>query len=239
MKYLIPISILFFGMASCQTNESSKSDKQVDVKVEGNNIDTTLVNETVIEVVPEVTSDFKFFDDYFAITNREELLDKFPKENLKDDISWYAEGEVSKLSTLVTNPDNGQVVNYIWSDEDTSKAEWIEAYYFEGDSASITNKGLSSKSGLSLGMSLLHLEQWNQAPFNFSGFGWDYSGGVFAEEKGKLIDSPIEVNLGFDNYSEENNFLLGDMFFSSSDERVKNKGIYVNELVYYYNKLNE
>lgn len=239
MKYFIPLSILFLGLVACQPNENTTSDEQVDVKIEENNIDTVEVVEEVVEVEKEITSDFQTFDDYFAINTKEELVTKFPKENLKDDVSWYGEGEVSKLSTLVTNPVNGQVVKYIWSDDDTNEAEWIEAYYMDGDSMSIPNKGLASTSGLSLGMSLSDLEKWNQRSLNFLGFGWDYSGSIMVDKEDKLADSPIQVNLGFDNYSDENNFLLGDVTLNSADKTLKNIGIYVNELVYYYNKLDE
>jgi hypothetical protein len=239
MKFLIPISILFFGLASCQTNENTITDKQVDVEVEEDKIDTSVVDETVEEVEPEVTTEFNTFDDYFAISTKEELVEKFPKESLKDDISWYGEGEVSKLSTILTNPVNGQVVKYVWSDDDTNEAEWIEANYFEGDSASLPNKGLTTKSGLSLGMSLFDLQEWNEKPLKFLGFGWDYSGSVMVDKEDRLNDSPIQINLGFDDFSDENNFLIGDVTLNSNDEKVKDKGIYVNELVYYYDKLNE
>jgi len=239
MKYFIPLSILFLVLVGCQPNENKKSDEQVNLKIEENTYDTVGVVEEVVEVEEDITSDFQTFDDYFAINTKEELVTKFPKENLKDDVSWYGEGEVSKLSTLVTNPVNGQIVKYIWSDDDTNEAEWIEAYYMDGDSMSIPNKGLTSTSGLSLGMSLSDLEKWNQRPLNFLGFGWDYSGSIMVDKEDRLADSPIQVNLGFDNYSDENNFLLGDVTLNSADETLKNKGIYVNELFYYYNKLDE
>ncbi len=239
MKLIFPLSIFFIGLLSCNSNGNSESNpvEEIVTEVVEPNNDSVIVEEPIVE--QESTTSFNTFDDYFAISTKEVLVEKFPKENLKDDISWYGEGEVSKQSTVVTNPENGQVVKYVWSDDDANEAEWVEVYYSESDSITLANKGLASTSGLSLGMSLADLEKWNQRPLKFLGFGWDYSGSVMVEKEDKLSDSQIQVNLGFDDYSDENNFLLGDVTLKSDDEKLKGINIYVNEMIYYYNKLDE
>lgn len=85
-------------------------------------------------------------------------------------------------------------------------------------------------------MSLEALQEWNSGPFDFSGFGWDYAGGVMASEGSKIAESSYGMRLDLP-YDEENmkNYedLLGDIVFSSDDQKTEGAQIFLSTITYY------
>ena len=171
--------------------------------------------------------------------NEFEILEKFDKKDLTDQSVWYAEGTMEKKSTLLVDPNTKYAILYVWSDENPDKVAFIEANFYLGDSTTQNNKGLTTKDGLNIGMSINELAEWNGNPLKFLGFGWDYSGGVMADSTDRFLTSQYQVNLGFDDFNDEFMELLGDVTLNSDMDIVKKADIYVNQLTFYPSKSDE
>lgn len=231
-KYLY-LSLLSLGLVAC-----GQSTETIEDATE-NHADTTQVVEIVEEeIVEEVAKiDFSKFDHYATILTKTDLIAEFGEENLEDKTAWFAEGTVERKSTVLTNPNNGHIVKYIWADSDNETTAWIEAtHYVWGEDYGVEGtQELEAENGLKLGMSLAELRAWNGDDFRFSGFGWDYAGGVFAEEGSKLTDSKVQVRLMNDQVesNEGFDFMIGDVELHADDENLKNAPVLVEQFSLY------
>ncbi|PPK86080.1 hypothetical protein CLV84_2997 [Neolewinella xylanilytica] len=87
--------------------------------------------------------------------------------------------------------------------------------------------------GLTIGTEFHDLREMNGAPFEFSGFGWDYAGTVVDWHGGKLEDLIVRLT-----YAPERlvggglpDSLLGDMRLSSDSAAVQGLGLRVREII--------
>jgi hypothetical protein len=86
-------------------------------------------------------------------------------------------------------------------------------------------------------MTLAQLEKLNGKPFTFSGFGWDYGGGVAGWGGGKLENSGISVQLRESpliyEYMEQTELarVLGDQQVSSSEPVLEKMQVQVLEIM--------
>ena len=237
-KYLY-LSVLAIGFVACGESESTETENTEhtqDVVVEETMESNLEENQEIVEDSIEVTTEFNTIESYGTLLTKDDLIAQFGKDNLKDGESWYAEGTVRMEHTILTNPNNGHIVKYLWQ-EDGKTLNAIEASYYLWDE-NFERHGtqtITSENGLKLGMSLAELKEWNGADFKFSGFGWDYAGGIFAEAGSKLYDSKVQVTLIDDQdvQSEEWRFLLGDIEFNTSDDRLKDAPILVEQFSLY------
>jgi hypothetical protein len=81
-----------------------------------------------------------------------------------------------------------------------------------------------SSSGVRLGMTLKELEELNGKPFQFSGIGWDYGGGISGWDGGKLDKASIGITVDADYNSDQQQDLLpvtGDQILNSNDPAVR------------------
>ncbi len=195
--------------------------------------------------IPEVPEEpkelvFNTIEDYAQLRTKEELIAAFGKENIKNGTSWYAEGTVQLKHSIVTNPKNKHIVKYLWDEKNSKKLNSIEINYFdwsEDYEVQGTQKILSN-CGFYTGMPINDLKKWNGADFNFSGFGWDYEGGVFVKEESRLSTCPVTIQLGLkhDGNLDLAEGLYGDQELSTSNEAVKKAPIIVERLYYYFEK---
>jgi hypothetical protein len=189
---------------------------------------------------PEVESaDYSYstVEDYARITTRDQLVSEFGEDNLTAGETWYAEGTVRADHTILTNPQNGQVIKYLWDDDGNSLSALEVGYYvFDDDYSVLDRQVVYSECGIHTGMSLQELREWNGEDFDFFGFGWDYEGGIMAEEGSRIAECPVLIKLGMyleAEDPEEYMELSGDQIFNSSDGIVQGAPIVVDMLTYY------
>lgn len=226
---VLSLALVLFGCGG-EADTDVVTDSNNDTEL---NIDTTFVEEAVIdevveeEVTPEVeeeTSIGSYFtvEDYATITTKEELVSEFGEENLTDGESWFAEGTVQFDHTLLTNPENDQTIKYLWK-EDGNSLSFLEAdYYLMDENYMIAStQVISSESGLSTGMTLEELVEWNGQDFSFYGFGWDYEGGIIPDSSSEFAKCPLDVKLTFDLeivIPEEYTGMYSDGIFNTADD---------------------
>ena len=224
------ISLLFF---SCSTEPEEEVFVSPDLE---DSIEEPLPPEDVPEEPKELV--FNTIEDYGQLKTKEEIIAAFGKENIKNGSSWYAEGTVQMKHTVVTNPKNKHIVKYVWNEENPKKLNSIEINYFdynEDYEVKGTQKVLSD-CGLYTGMSINDLRKWNGADFNFSGFGWDYEGGVFVTPKSRLNTCPVTIKLGlkFDGNLDIAEGLYGDQELSTSLDMLRKAPIIIDKLTYFF-----
>lgn len=188
------------------------------------------------EEAPEEPKELVFntIEDYAQLTTKEEMVNTFGKENVKNGSSWYAEGTVELQHTIIRNPKNKQIIKYLWAEDNPKKLIKLEVNYFDWDEnfeVQGTQKVLSA-CGFYTGMPINDLRKWNGADFNFYGFGWDYEGGVSVMPKSRLITCPVAIKLGVTGNMDGFEELYGDKELNTSNELVKKAPIIVERLYY-------
>jgi hypothetical protein len=233
MLKLFPISILCLFFTACVTEPAEEVFVSPDVE-------DSMEEPLDIPEVPEEPVEFVFntIEDYAKLKTKQEIIDAFGSENVKSGTSWYAEGTVQLKHSLVTNPKNKHIVKYLWNVENPKKLNSIEISYFDWDKnyeVKGTQKVLSD-CGVYTGMPINELRKWNGADFNFSGFGWDYEGGVFANDKSRLSTCPVAIKLGLrhDGDLDAAEGLYGDQELNTSNPLVKKGPIIIDRITYYF-----
>lgn len=231
LTFITLISLLFFSCSTEPEEEFVSPDLEDSIEKP---LDVPEVPEEPKELV------FNTIEDYAQLKTKEELIATFGKENIKNGTSWYAEGTVQLKHSIVTNPKNKHIVKYLWDEENPKKLSSIEINYFdwsEDYEVQGTQKILSN-CGFYTGMPINDLRKWNGADFNFSGFGWDYEGGIFVKEKSRLSTCPVTIKLGLKHNGNLDlaEGLYGDQELSTSNEAVKKAPIIVERLYYYLDK---
>lgn len=231
MKTLMVLASLFL-LALCSGNSES-AEEPGDTGTPADTAETAEIDtEADIEPGTLVT-----VEDYGRITDRELLVSRFGEENLAHGESWYAEGTVRFDHTVLTDPENGQVITYVWGEDDSTLGHIEAGYYiFDRDYTITGTQTVLSDCGVSTGMSLAELREWNGADFEFLGFGWDYEGGIIEEEGSRLAECPVEIKLSFDletEIPEEYTGMYGDRMFSTADEIAQGAPILVDRLTYH------
>ena len=231
MKIVVIIATFSLCLFSCG-EDADNTEETIDSEMTVDTIDSTenTIDEEIIDDL------YSTVEDYGQISSKEQLISEFGEENLVDGVSWYAEGTVSFDNTVLTNPENGQVIKYLW-DEDGNTLSFLEVYYyiFDEDYAIQGTQIVSSEYGVSTGMSLQDLKEWNEADFDFFGFGWDYGGGIFEVEESKLAECPLQIKLSFNleiEIPEEYFGMYGDQVFNTADEIAQGAPVLVDMLTY-------
>jgi hypothetical protein len=164
-----------------------------------------------------------YIEDLLTIKDEKELKSKFSADRVTYDTIWGPEGTY----TMGTYLDKGSVneVQVWWEDSlhrSGVASVVISALY--ANEKYIYGSSWSSKSGVKLGMTTVELEKVNGRMFNFSGFEWDYGGGVMSWNNGKLENAKVGVTLtaGDGKLTEdEMTLVIGDQEVKSDDPVVK------------------
>lgn len=238
---LVIFALMGLLLFSCGGESDTNVDVDVDTVVVEDDVAVEEVIEEEIEPVIEEEEEiieitYSTVEDYGQIVSKEQLVSEFGEENLVDGEAWYAEGTVRIENTLLTNPENGHVINYLW-EEDGSTLSFIEAnYYLMDEDYSIHGTQIiTSESGLSTGMNLDELVEWNGEDFSFYGFGWDYEGGIFADSSSRFADCPVQVKLSFDLEIEIPDAYRGmysDGIFNTADDVAQGAPVLLDKLTY-------
>jgi hypothetical protein len=232
------ISINLLGILLATTmflSCGNSSDNNPETNNNTDNSDFVAVEENneVVDNEIEDVIDFSKFEHYATISTKTDLIARFGEENLADITVSYAEGTVVREATVLTNPQNGHVIQYVWEDDNVT-ISFIEAFYnvYNQDYELLSTQELEAENGLSLGMSLSELVDWNGDDFQFSGFGWDYAGGIYGDENSKITNSPVALTLDLLSF-EGAEFTIGDVELSSSDSRLDDVDIIVSDFTMY------
>ncbi|MCK5115421.1 MAG: hypothetical protein KAR44_02405 [Candidatus Aegiribacteria sp.] len=231
MKIVVIIATLSLCLFSCG-GDADNTEENNDSKMTVDTIDLSenMIDEEIIECL------YSTVEDYGQIGSKEQLISEFGEENLVDGESWYAEGTVRIENTVLTNPENGQVIKYLLED-DGNTINYLEVnYYIFDENFEIQGtQAVSSEYGVSTGMSLQDLKEWNGADFRFFGFGWDYEGGIFEEEGTRIAECPIQFKLSFDleiEIPEEYRGMYSDQVFNTADDITQGAPVLIDMLTY-------
>jgi hypothetical protein len=153
---------------------------------------------------------FGFVLDSLLRFNSEEELRLWFKDKVQHSTGYYPEGQGEYQNTLIY-PGTPDEVEFVWEDDSVN---------FKGVQL-ITVQSTGSKwktsEGVAIGTKLTELEALNQKPFSFSGFGWDYGGGVFWQE-GALSKRNFFVSLDMPADQSAPDGLVGDQEIKSDSK---------------------
>ncbi|OIQ36906.1 MAG: hypothetical protein BM555_01820 [Crocinitomix sp. MedPE-SWsnd] len=231
LVYLIPAALLMMACSGEESTTEEVSDNTDQLT------DTTAV-DTVAESVDEGIM-LESIEDYITIMSKAELYDLFDSTNLKDDESWYGEGTMKYDVTWLTNPVNGHRVKYVWDQEKSEDINFVEFHHtnYDADFNVTGTQEILSATGIYTGMPFEELKSWNDdEPFEFSGFGWDYSGGVMPKPGSNIEQNPYGMTL--DISYEESTYekwpdLIGDSNWSSDADEAKGAPIFLGTITWW------
>ena len=234
MKKLSAIFIPFIIFSCGGSDENQTTETADNENIEAS--DTLLSDTLVEEVTNELT--FEYFEDYAQLKTKTEIYDEFGADNLEDEVAWYAEGTVKLECTYLKNPENDHFVKFVFDEENPEKLNFIETHYmmYDEDFNSTGKQTIKTKCGTFTGMTLNELREWNGDEFEFSGFGWDYGGGIMPETGSEIEKCKVMMTLDYDYNDEDQDLyssLLGDMIFKSDNENAAKAPIFIGAMTYY------
>jgi hypothetical protein len=225
---------------ACTSPESTdKKDGEDAAKKENTSTKDTVVVETKVDNPAEVAK-LKMaemsFEDYAKLTTIEEIEKVFGAEQMKEGISYYAEGTVQYKNTTVTNPATTHEIRYVWGDN--GELNSIEADYIRRNEnfEEVGKQMTKSDCGIHLGMTLEELVAWNEDELSFLGFGWDFEGMVQRKENSKLSNCDVIARLGIDHDPSYPAEIMGDIDLNSTDENLKGVKIFITNFTYHIQK---
>ncbi|MEZ4936037.1 MAG: hypothetical protein R2799_00425 [Crocinitomicaceae bacterium] len=228
--YIIATTLILSSLVSCGSEETKKETE----KTTENKVDSTA--DSLVSEKKEIVQ-LEKLEDYASLKTYEEAVEYFGEDNMIADTSWYAEGTVMMLSNRCTDPNNKQIIMLVWEKGGKDKLSHVEAHYnvWDNDFAKVlATQKISSNCGLFTGMKIGELQEFCGQPVKFSGFGWDFAGGVRMLNQPKLEACNINLTLDLDQSDfEKVKHLLGDVELSSDQEEVKGMPIFVQKLTYY------
>lgn len=230
--YILTAVALVATINSCGSEEPKKETKKADTEEAPAD---TLADSTAMEEKEEFMAK-KTVEDYGTLKTYEEAVAYFGDTNMIADTSWYAEGTVMMLSHTCTDPNNDQIVRLVWEQGGKEKLSHVEARHriWNRDYSEVVGtQKVKSNCGLYAGMTLKQLEEFCGEPVKFSGFGWDYAGGV-RHNIPKLEACKVNITLDVDmSDHEKTQHLLGDIEFTSDQKEVQGMPIFVQTITYY------
>jgi hypothetical protein len=206
MKKLVSLSLLSLILLNSCGSDQPKSNNEDSLSGSGlDSASESVIVETILDMKSE-----------------SDLIKKYGAAAVSYDTIWGAEGFFTMGTMLKT--DDASHIEIMWTD--SAKREGVisaslvsDAEYF---APSLPAGKWKSRTGVHIGMTLDQLEKLNGRPFVFSGFGWDYGGGVIRWENGTLQDKGIAIQLNEGVQSDavpEKEYLkcVGDIEVMSSD----------------------
>ena len=149
----------------------------------------------------------------------EEIKQKYPEANIKEDVGMFEEGTV-EMPYMILYPNTPDEIQITWADAERKKISDIR----------FSKAGKwSSAEGIKIGTTYVELNSLNGKPISFYGFGWDYSGAVMWND-GKLEKSKLRVFLA--PAKDPANKFYGDHIIEASAEEIKDLDLKVQTIVY-------
>ncbi len=176
-------------------------------------------------------------EDLLKIKDETELKSKFGKDHISYDTIWGAEGSYT-MGSYIDKGTNDEVQIFWFDSLERSMiaSASIHAKWNDNGTYNYSSKWMSV-TGIKLGLTTDELEKLNGKTFTFSGFGWDYGGGIMSWNDGKLSTFEVGVTLVESEDHEisetEMNEILGDQEVKSDNAVVKKTQPRVNSVSVY------
>ncbi len=212
---------------SCQNEQSSTNYTVIEKDTVAVKLAALELDTNSLETNEKQT--FYYIEDFVKLNTRSKLKKAFEKSAIFDTVAYYAEGTV-KLNISKLHLNNGNTLRFVWDQNNDEQLSFIEAsyYIYSADFEIIDSQKINSQTGLYVGMPLKALRKWNEADFEFSGFGWDYGGGIMSSKNSKLSKIPFYITLGLTPMQGDVE-LMGDKMFHTDDPLVKKSKIYIEQ----------
>lgn len=152
------------------------------------------------------------------VISQNNLKEVYPDALIAEGVDVFEEGTVERPYSILY-PETPDQLLIIWEDESRSKAYQI---YIEDEGK------WKTQNGISVGTSYEDLEEINNGPIKFYGFGWDYSGAVDWND-GKMADSNVRVFLAPVNAPPQS--FYGDEIIEADPEEILNLNLVVRAIV--------
>lgn len=186
----------------------------------------SLKGDTTMHDITRPTGE-NLLEDLLKIKNEGELKSKFGEEHVSYDTVWGPEG----MYTMGSYIDKGtkDEVQIVWQDSlhrSKMNAAMAKAWYDTASGNYVFNCSWRSERGVRIGTTTDELENLNGKAFVFSGFGWDYGGGIrdwqggMLDRKGLRIDLTESESIGKIPETEYTQ-ILGDQDIKSDHPVVK------------------
>lgn len=160
-----------------------------------------------------------FLVENLAAYNIDEIKQKHPDANIKEDVGMFEEG-TEEYPYCILYPNTPDELHITWANEKRTKINDIR----------FTEAGKwKSREGIKPGTTYDELNKLNEKQISFYGFGWDYSGAVVWNE-GRLENSNLRVFLAPGN-GPENRF-YGDYIIDATEEEIQNLNLKVQTVIY-------
>ena len=103
-----------------------------------------------MEEVEEEVFDYSKIEHYAVFDTKTKLFENFGADNVMDGSTWYGEGSLELQHSVLTNPNNGHEIKYVWeelNDEILAMIE-ISSDRRDKDYVSIGKQAVSSDCGI-------------------------------------------------------------------------------------------
>jgi hypothetical protein len=235
---VIAATLLYSCSAEEAQDDNIATDVPMEINADTSDVQTTDVKpeEKLDEVVDDVF-DYSKIEHYAIFDTKTKLVENFGTDNIVDGSTWYGEGSLELQHSVLTNPNNGHEIKYVWEEDNAELLAMIEisSDRRDKDYLSIGKQAVSSDCGVYTGMPLAALKEWNGADIEFSGFGWDFGGGVFRKEGSKVSTCKISFILGLNTNEDYEKYsqYLGDTSLSTSNEGILEAPISVAQITWF------
>lgn len=201
------ISAIFIGLGACSEPVAE---------------DVTSVNDS-IRAAQMVGADGTL-ESLLNVKDEAELLTRYGKACVKLDTIWGYEGYFTMGTVLKTEA--ASHIEITWKDDSLKKGIVSVTQVSDSDwyADTLASSSWKSSTGVCVGMSIDKLQNINGRSFTFSGFGWDYAGGVIRWNGGTLEGKGIAVQLSEGPVletkkisEEQRNSVLGDVEVQSDN----------------------
>lgn len=165
------------------------------------------------------SSEDPFVVENLVAYNINEIKQKHPEANMKEDVGMFDEG-TEEYPYCVLYPGTPDELHITWANEERTKINDIR----------FNEAGKwKTREGIKPGTTYKELNELNGKPISFYGFGWDYSGAV-AWNEGRLENSNLRVFLAPKN--EPKNKFYGDFIIDATEEEIEDLDLKVQTVVY-------
>lgn len=152
------------------------------------------------------------------VISQNNLREVYPDAQIAEGVDLFEEGTIERPYSILY-PETPDQLLIIWQDKTRNQPYQI---YIEDEGK------WRSKSGIEVGTTYEELEEINNGPIKFYGFGWDYSGAVDWND-GKMADSNLRVFLAPVNAPPQS--FYGDQIIEADPEEILNLNLMVRAIV--------
>jgi hypothetical protein len=186
------------------------------------------------KLLPKAT-DIAFAEDLLSLNAHAYLEAVFGPSNVKKDVFYFSEKEITKCSVLF--PNTSLQVIFIWKDEANNRGisfvmigGQLRTQGSQGFHKAIEMNKWQSSQGIYLGMGLRDLQQLNEGPISFYGWESEQPGIVNPKNKGKLNFRKTGVQLNCLDCNEDKYYSKTGLL-NSNDVIQQNGRVYVSTLI--------